>query len=136
MSRNQAKDKQRLIEQLRKLPIVEAACHNVSLPRATYYRWRKDDTDFAQACDDAIEQSAAKINDLAESQLINAIKDKNMSAIVFWLKHHHRAYESRLRLDGKVGIDTGELSADQAVTVERALRLAGMLGAGDGYEQP
>lgn len=134
MSRDQAKDKLRIIERLRKMPIVEAACHQASLPRATYYRWRKEDVSFAQDCDDAIEQSAAKINDLAESQLISAIKDKNMSAIVFWLKHHHRAYESRVRLDGKVGIDTGELNVDQARVVEHALGLAGMLSPGAGDE--
>ena len=102
MSRNQDKDKKRLIEQLQKMPIVEAACRAISLPRATYYRWRKDDDSFADACDEAIEQSAGKINDLAESQLITAIKEKNLSAITFWLKHHHPVYENRVRLDGRI----------------------------------
>ena len=58
MSRHQRKDKKQLLERLRKTPIVEIACKQVGLPRATYYRWRKDDEAFAEACDEAIEHSA------------------------------------------------------------------------------
>lgn len=127
MSRNQAKDKQRLIQQLHKMPIVEAACRQISLPRATYYRWRKDDEDFAQACDEAIEQSAGKINDMAESQLINAIKEQNMTAIIFWLKHHHPTYEARLRLDGRIKHETEVLTDEQERLVAKALSMVGLL---------
>lgn len=127
MSRNQAKDKRRIIDQLRKMPIVEAACRNISLPRATYYRWRKEDSDFAQACDEAIEQSAGKINDMAESQLINAIKEQNMAAITFWLKHHHPVYESRLRINGRIRHESEELTSEQEELVTKALRMVGLL---------
>jgi predicted ArsR family transcriptional regulator len=127
MSRNQALDKKKLLERLHKMPIVEAACKQIGLPRATYYRWRKDDEEFARACDDAIEQSAGMINDLAESQLIAAIKDKNMSAIMFWLKHHHAAYETRLRVDGRISHQTEELTPEQSDLIEKALHNAGLL---------
>jgi len=127
MSRNQAKDKQRLIQQLHKMPIVEVACRQISLPRATYYRWRKDDETFAQDCDEAIEQSAGKINDMAESQLINAIKEQNMTAIIFWLKHHHPAYEARLRLDGRIRHETEVLTDEQERLVAKALSMVGLL---------
>lgn len=126
MSRNQTKDKQRIIQQLHKMPIVEAACRQISLPRATYYRWRKDDEAFAKACDEAIEQSAGKINDLAESQLINAIKEQNMTAIIFWLKHHHHNYRNRLEVDARVQATQQELSPEQAELVAKALQLAGI----------
>lgn len=124
MSRNQETDKKKLLVCLAKTPIVEAACKQAGLPRSTYYRWRKEDEAFANRCDETLELSIGRVNDLAESQLINAIKDRNMTAITFWLKHHHGAYESRLRLDGKLGIDTGELTPEQMVVVERALKLA------------
>jgi len=126
MSRNQVKDKQRIIQQLHKMPIVEAACRQISLPRATYYRWRKDDEAFAKACDEAIEQSAGKINDLAESQLINAIKEQNMTAIIFWLKHHHYNYRNRLEVDARVQATQQELSPEQVELVAKALQLAGI----------
>lgn len=127
MSRNQDADKQRLLAQLEKTPIVEAACNQISLPRSTYYRWRKDDEDFAEACDQTIELSIGRINDLAESQLINAIKNQNMSAITFWLKHHHSRYRNRLEIDAKIQTTQQELTPEQAELVSRALRMAGLV---------
>lgn len=134
MSRNQAKDKEKLLAKLRTMPIVEAACKQIGLPRATYYRWRKDDPAFAEACDEAIEQSAGKINDLAESQLIQAIKQQNMSAITFWLKHHHPAYEARVRVDGRIKHETETLTPEQEALVGKALAMAGLLPQETGNE--
>lgn len=126
MSRNQDADKQRLINQLAKTPIIEAACKHAGLPRSTYYRWRKDDEAFADACDETIELSIGRINDLAESQLINAIKDQSMGAITFWLKHHHHSYRNRLEVDARVHAVQQELTPEQAELVTKALRLAGI----------
>lgn len=126
MSRDQAKDKQRIVDQLGKMPIVEAACRQLSLPRATYYRWRKDDEAFAEACDEAIEHSTDKINDLAESQLVAAIKDKQMGAITFWLRHRHRSYKARLEIDASVRQYHQALTPEQSELVTQALRLAGL----------
>lgn len=136
MSRNQSKDKLRLLEQLRKMPIVEAACRQAGLPRATYYRWRKEDEVFAEACDEAIEQSAGKINDLAESQLITAIKEKNMTAIMFWLKHHHKAYVTRVNLQGTFKHHSEALTPEQSELVERALKLAGLMENKERDDEP
>lgn len=126
MSRNQNIDKRKLLKALAKSPIVEVACKQTGLPRATYYRWRKDDETFAEACDIAIEESAGRINDLAESQLITAIKEQNMTAIIFWLKHHHKAYASRVQVDANIKTDQQALTPEQAEMVAQALRLAGL----------
>ena len=126
MSRNQTADKKRLLLRLVKTPIVEAACNQANVPRSTYYRWRKDDEAFAQACDEAIEQSASVVNDLAESQLISAIKDQNMTAVMFWLKHHHRSYRTRIEVDAKIESVQQELTPEQAELVAQALKLAGL----------
>ena len=126
MSRNQQQDKKKLLAQLAKTPIVEAACKQVCLPRSTYYRWRKEDEAFAEVCDETIELSVGRINDLAESQLINAIKDRNMSAITFWLKHHHKSYETRVKVDAHVEHDIQELTPEQEQLISRALTLAGL----------
>ncbi len=127
MSRNQEKDKQKLVEKLSKTPVVEVACKQAGVPRSTYYRWRKADEVFADACDDALEQSAGLINDMAESQLISGIKEKNMTAIIFWLKHHHRAYATRVQVDATVQAKQQELSPEQAEMVSGALQMAGLL---------
>lgn len=121
MSRNKVNDKAKILKKLHKTPIVEAACRQVGLPRATYYRWRKDDPDFAQACDEAIEHGRDTINDMAESQLISGIKEGRLPAITFWLKHHHPVYETRVNVDGHIKHETEELTPEQAESVERAL---------------
>ncbi len=43
---------------LKKTPIVQVACERSSVGRATYYRWKKDDADFAKQADEALDQSA------------------------------------------------------------------------------
>ena len=126
MSRNQKVDQKRLLAKLEKTPIIEAACKAVGLPRSTYYRWRKDDPEFADQCDETIELSIGRINDLAESQLINAIKNQNMSAITFWLKHHHRSYRTRLEVDTRIQSVQQELTPEQSELVNKALQLAGI----------
>lgn len=125
MSRNQEADKELLLAQLEKTPIVEAACKHIGLPRSTYYRWRKDE-EFADKCDETIELSVGRINDLAESQLINAIKNQNMTAITFWLKHHHHNYRNRLEVDARIQTVQQELTPEQAELVTKALQLAGI----------
>lgn len=127
MSRNIAKDKKLLLVKLRATPIVEVACKQAGVPRSTFYRWCKDDEAFAEACDEAIDQSAGLINDMAESQLINAIKDSNMTAIMFWLKHHHHVYRNRLEIDAKVEGVQQELTTEQSELVTQALKLAGLI---------
>lgn len=126
MSRNQESDKKRLLALLEKTPIVEVACKKAGLPRSTYYRWRKDDEAFAELCDETIETSIGRINDLAESQLINAIKNQNMTAITFWLKHHHGKYRNRLEIDARIHAVQQELTPEQAKVVARALQMAGL----------
>ena len=44
------KDKELILEQLRKTPIVQVACEKTGIARATYYRWRKKDKRFLEGC--------------------------------------------------------------------------------------
>lgn len=118
--------KLKLLTELKLTPIIQVACKKANVGRATYYRWRKEDQDFADAADESLEHSSALINDMAESQLISAIKDKNMTAIIFWLKHHHKAYETRVKVDGQLRVGPVELSVEQTELVTKALKLAGL----------
>lgn len=129
MSRRLNQDKAKLLNKLETTPIAEIACKQAGIPRSTYYRWRKSDEDFAKQCDETIEESAGRISDLAESQLINAIKERNMTAIMFWLKHHHRAYKNKLEIDARLTGVQQALSPEQAELVSQALRLAGLINS-------
>lgn len=130
--RNLDKDKKKLLEQLKKVPIIQVACERAGIPRSTFYRWRKEDLEFLSECETALEQSSAVINDMAESQLINAIKNQNMTAIIFWLKHHHKAYETRIAVKGKLELEQKALTPEQEELIQRALKMVGLNQLEDG----
>jgi len=92
-----------MLMQLKKTPIVQVACEKTGISRATYYRWRKEDPEFADKADIAIDEGLNLINDMAESQLISAIKDRNLTGIIFWLKNHHKNYSPKLEVTTKNG---------------------------------
>lgn len=92
-------DKIKLLEILNETPLVQPACQKAGISRATYYRWRNEDKSFKKESDEAIKKGRLLINDLAESKLISQIKNENMTAIIYWLKHNHKNYiENRVEL--------------------------------------
>ena len=121
-----AEDKKSVLEQLKKLPIVQAACQKAGVGRASYYRWRIEDKEFSKDADDAIVEGVEMINDLSENQLIMAIRDNNLSAVRFWLQNRHRAYTNKVEVFDKGKSDNQELTDEQKKIVEEALRLASL----------
>ncbi len=122
-----AKQKQLILEQLRKTPIVQVATEKVGIARSTFYRWKAQDPAFAVAADEAIDQGVSLMNEYAESMLITAIKNQNLTAVFYWLNHRHPAYETRVRVDGRIKHQSEELTPEQSALVERALKNAGLL---------
>jgi len=127
IEKRQAKSKELIIEQLKKTPIVQIACEKAGVGRATYYRWKKEDKEFAKTADEALIEGNSLINDMAESQLISAIRDQNLGAIVFWLKHHHPSYTTRLEVTAKLKNTDEKLTPEQENLVMKALKLAEVL---------
>ena len=121
----QQQQKEALCEQLKKTPIVQLACEKTGLGRATYYRWRKDDKEFAKEADEAIHEGVKLMNDMAESQLLSAIKDKNLTAIIFWLKHRHKSYTQKFEVTTR--IEDRELTEEQQAMVTKALSLGSLM---------
>lgn len=115
-----------LLEKLTQTSIVQVACKGSGISRATYYRWRNEDGEFAELADKAIKAGSLLINDMAESQLINAIKNGNMTGIIFWLKNHHFAYSDKILHNHKHDHNFPDISPEQAKEVARALKLAGI----------
>jgi len=129
---NKAREKQRVIEQLSDMPIVEVACRRAGVARATYYRWLKKDPEFARQCREALEQSTSAVSDIAEAKLINAIQDGNMSAISFWLRNHHNSYRTRIDVQGTIRHEATILTDEQNLLIERALRYADLIETNEG----
>ena len=95
MARNQLRDKAAILKKLADVRIVEIACKQVGISRATFYRWQEDDYKFQVDCQQAIQQGTDRISDLAESQVVNKIKDGNFRASTYWLEKHHPDYAPR-----------------------------------------
>ncbi len=116
------KKKEEFLEKLRKIPIVLVACEKSGLSRNTVYRWRKEDEKFKKEMEQALRDGEELVNDMSESQLLTMIKEKNWSAISFWLKHHHSAYRNRLEVS-TANIQE-ELTTEEETIIREALRLA------------
>ncbi|TSC79904.1 MAG: Uncharacterized protein G01um101425_381 [Candidatus Peregrinibacteria bacterium Gr01-1014_25] len=108
----QRREKALMLDQLKKTPIVQMCCEKLGIGRTTYYDWRKNDPDFAKTADEALQAGTLLMNDMAESQLLAAIRDGNLGAITYWLKHRHPTYASRLQV-------TAELKQEQSLTPEQ-----------------
>ena len=114
--------KSTVIKQLKKTPIVQVSCKKVGISRATFYRWKKEDKKFANDAESAIEEGLGLINDMAESQLITAIKEGNLTGIIFWLKNHHRQYSPKLEVTTKDG--DIPLTEEQKILIKKSLAIA------------
>jgi ACT domain-containing protein len=114
--------KETVIKQLKKTPIVQVTCKKVGISRATFYRWKKEDKEFGNDAEAAIEEGLGLINDMAESQLISAIKDGNLTGIIFWLKNHHRQYSPKLEVTTKDG--DIPLTEEQKILIKKSLAMA------------
>jgi len=121
--KNNNGEKKILIENLRKTPIVQFACERSGISRATFYRWKNQDKKFAEEVEKAISEGTGLINDMAESQLLSAIKDRNLTGIIFWLKNHHQVYADKLKISGNL-ITENKLSEEQEKDIRKALTLA------------
>jgi len=98
MDKNRHIKKEAILQALENsLGVVTVACKQTDIPRSTYYKWLKEDQDFARAVKE-IENIAL---DFGESQLHKQIGDGNTSATIFFLKTKgkKRGYIERSELD-------------------------------------
>ena len=61
---------------------ISKACKSANIHRQTYYLWIEKDEAFKDKCDDVQESFL----DLAESKLLEKIKDGDNTCIIFFLK--------------------------------------------------
>ena len=116
-----ADNKEQLIKQFKKMPIIQIACERNGVSRSTFYRWCQEDVDFSKEAREALIDGKAMINDMAESQLISSIKDKSFQAIAYWLKHNHPDYRTRVELTPSVPQEN--LTSEQENRVLAAVQL-------------
>ena len=117
---------QAFFEELRKVPIVLVACEKSGISRNSVYRWKREDKEFSKAMEDALAEGEALVNDMSESQLLTLIKEKNWSAISFWLRHRNPKFKDKIEVTSR-NENIDELTPAQAETVRQALKLANIL---------
>ncbi len=108
-------------EELKTIPIIQVACEKTGVSRNSVYRWKKEDNSFSKKMDQAMSDGVAFVNDMSESQLLTMIKEKNWSAISFWLRHRNDNYKDKIEITTKE--DNEDLSPEQKKIVRNALRL-------------
>lgn len=118
-------DQEAILAELRKIPIISLACERAHVSRASYYRWRTEDEKFRVAADEALATGETFVTDMAESQLISLLKDKNFPAISLWLKIHHPKYANRVEVTAH--INNQEITPEQKTLMKEALNLADLL---------
>lgn len=121
-----AREQAVLLEQLRKMPIIQVACEKAGVSRATYYRWRKEDDAFAASADEAIHDGVSLVSDMAESQLLTGIRDGNLGAVMYWLKHRNANYNNKLEVTAKIKTENDALTPEQEAAITEALKLASL----------
>ncbi|MFZ1074984.1 MAG: hypothetical protein WAN50_01280 [Minisyncoccia bacterium] len=118
----QAHDKQKVLDALKEMPIVQIACKKAGISRPTYYRWRQEDKIFRRQAVDAMNHGVEFINDMSESQIISLIKDKKLQAMALWLKHNHPKYGAKVKEYTPLSADD-DLTEDEQKIVMEALSL-------------
>ncbi|MBU0570031.1 DUF1804 family protein [Patescibacteria group bacterium] len=115
------------LDELRKMPIVLVACEKSGVSRNSIYRWRKEDKKFSEEMDKALAEGEDLVNDLSESQLLTLIKEKNFSAVRYWLSHRNPKFKDKVEVTTKVDINDEELTPEQQAVVHKAFNLASII---------
>jgi len=120
----QQREKEAILAQLRRLPVVQIALEKAEVGRTTYARWRAEDDEFRKAADDAMSEGDAVMNDMSEVQLFSLVKDKkHFGAIRYRLSRCHPKYADKLQLSGSISVKDEHLTPEQEEMVRVALRL-------------
>ena len=113
--------KQSICELLQKTPIIESACQKVGISRMTLNRWRKEDYDFNQKVEEALNVSRASINDLAESKMIQKINEGNPNMIRFWLANNSNRYKRNPDIQNQFHFNAMNWSDDHLEAMKKAM---------------
>lgn len=116
-------NKQLILDQLKRFPNIQVMCEKTGISRAAFYRWKEKDKSFSEKVDEALAESRDVINDVAESQLVTAVKNGDMKGIMYWLRHNHKLYKNKLEIEGEVKVIEA-LSPDQREKFNRAVEIS------------
>jgi hypothetical protein len=119
---DQRSQKENIIGELRKTPIIKTACEKAGIGRATFYRWLEEDEKFKRDIESALRDGRLLTNDTAESKLLEAIEAGNMTALIYWLKNNDERYREKRQISGSIEQKISrELTQEEKKMIERAV---------------
>ena len=123
MNKSEQLKKESLLKALEKsLGIVSTACEALGISRTTYYKYYNEDKEFKHSVDSISDITL----DCAESQLFELIKEKNVTAIIFYLKTKgkKRGYIEKQEVNHNSNNITGiRLISDREVIEDKNLKV-------------
>jgi hypothetical protein len=129
VKRRQKGAKRRFLEALEQFPIIQGACKQAGISRATFYRWFQDDPQFERDVRTYIKIGTESVNDLAESQLIRHLKEGSLPAIKYWLGHRHSGFKeetprtNEVRNSAKTEQEQAEATSEIIQGVARSMKM-------------
>ena len=118
----QQKEKEKVLEELEKMPIIEVAVKKAGSSSSTFYRWKQEDPIFARAAVEALNKGLQHMNDVAESKVISGIYGNDKTYVIFWLKNRHKNYTDKQH-------HTHEMPEHLPLTEERKEQIANAMRA-------
>jgi hypothetical protein len=117
------RNKAKVVEILEKSPVIQIACDRANISRATFFRWKSEDTEFANKVDEALSDGKGFISDMAIAQLIRAVKEGNPTMIKFWLTKHHIDYRDKLDITAEVTHNAPIFTPEQEKIIRDSLEV-------------
>lgn len=93
IEKRQEREKIRILECLRKIPVIEVACRAAGVSRGTCYRWMDEDPTFAERVKQALREAVDLVSDKAESNIIAKINAGDIPTSKYWLDNRKKEYK-------------------------------------------
>ncbi len=87
----------KILEELERTPIIQVVCEKFGISRQTFYRWMNESEDSFNEVNKAMGFGVGLVNDVAESNVLTGIKNKDAAYTKYWLSHRHEAYKMPFR---------------------------------------
>lgn len=84
--------KKRILEILSETPFVNLACKATNTSKASFYRWKKSDKKFSRDVEKALSEGRENFVEVGESLLMKKMKEGNLEAIKYGLRHNSGRY--------------------------------------------
>ncbi len=87
----------KILEEIERTPIIQVVCEKFGISRQTFYRWMNESEDNFNDVNKAMGFGVGLVNDVAESNVLTGIKNKDAAYTKYWLSHRHEAYKKPFR---------------------------------------